>query len=49
VASEKIGVLLMAYGAANSLDEIEPYLNDIYKWGQRTIFLSMQCLEILSK
>jgi len=26
---QKIGVLLMAYGAAGSLDEIEPYLNDI--------------------
>ncbi|HTN44659.1 MAG TPA: ferrochelatase [Nitrospiria bacterium] len=26
---EKIGVLLMAYGAAGSLDEIEPYLYDI--------------------
>jgi ferrochelatase len=26
---EKIGVLLMAYGAAGSLDEIEPYLMDI--------------------
>ena len=26
---EKIAVLLMAYGAAGSLDEIEPYLNDI--------------------
>ena len=25
----KIGVLLMAYGAAHSLDDIEPYLNDI--------------------
>jgi protoporphyrin/coproporphyrin ferrochelatase len=29
VTDDKIGVLLMAYGAASSLDEIEPYLNDI--------------------
>jgi len=29
VTDEKIGVLLMAYGAASSLDEIEPYLLDI--------------------
>ena len=29
MAEERIGVLLMAYGAASSLDEIEPYLNDI--------------------
>ena len=29
MASDVIGVLLMAYGAASSLDEIEPYLADI--------------------
>ena len=29
MAQEITGVLLMAYGAANSLDEIEPYLADI--------------------
>ena len=29
MSQECIGVLLMAYGAANSLDEIEAYLNDI--------------------
>lgn len=29
MASDGIGVLLMAYGAANSIDEIEPYLADI--------------------
>jgi protoporphyrin/coproporphyrin ferrochelatase len=28
-AMEKSGILLMAYGAAGSLDEIEPYLKDI--------------------
>lgn len=29
MADKTIGVLLMAYGAASSLDEIEPYLKDI--------------------
>lgn len=29
MAGDTIGILLMAYGAASSLDEIEPYLNDI--------------------
>ena len=29
MADKTIGVLLMAYGAASSLDEIEPYLQDI--------------------
>ncbi|MBI3610159.1 MAG: ferrochelatase [Nitrospirae bacterium] len=29
MADDRIGVLLMAYGAASSLDEIEPYLQDI--------------------
>lgn len=29
MAEKTIGVLLMAYGAASSLDEIEPYLKDI--------------------
>ncbi len=29
MADDKIGVLLMAYGAASSMDEIEPYLQDI--------------------
>lgn len=29
MANDTTGILLMAYGAASSLDEIEPYLNDI--------------------
>lgn len=29
MGSDRVGVLLMAYGAASSLDEIEPYLSDI--------------------
>ncbi|MBI3995021.1 MAG: ferrochelatase [Nitrospirae bacterium] len=29
MTKDTIGILLMAYGAASSLDEIEPYLNDI--------------------
>jgi ferrochelatase len=29
VTNDTTGILLMAYGAASSLDEIEPYLNDI--------------------
>jgi len=35
MAEKTIGILLMAYGAASSLDEIEPYLKDI-RGGRQT-------------